>query len=137
MTPTAIIASAWASERDRYQIAPYGSDGFGPTSYMVFDRQAEAKILTGAHATCQAHLDQLCAAAVERALAEAGHVRIISRDEFDLPASVLDVGRRELASYNTERDHPTEVVDRIFSAMFSEVLKVKGVSWVVESAKFR
>jgi hypothetical protein len=74
MTPAAIIASAWASEREKHTVwtASFGAQTqltcFG--AGVVFEGDPDA---------CQAHLDQLCAAAVERALAEAGYV-IVPRE---------------------------------------------------------
>ena len=97
MTVAAIIASAWASERERFFVsyqadAPHGRwlvvESHGDHGHTVFN---------GNQAACQAHLDQLCAAAAERALKAAGyaivearsdHVRIISGEEFDKLVSI-------------------------------------------------
>jgi hypothetical protein len=75
MTPAAIIAAAWALERERYAIV--GNDQLGSDWSLIAanikDQQAiDRHVTLPTYEACQAHLDQLCAAATERALKAAG-----------------------------------------------------------------
>ena len=80
MTLTSILASAWAAEREKYEIS--WIDQHGQIYYAVFLKDADEPCWRPAsvdedmigYTECQAHLDSLCAAAQERALAEAGYV---------------------------------------------------------------
>lgn len=73
MTPAAIIASAWATEREMYSVP-----NRWPHSLIRWADGSQV-IMKGTHEACQAHLDALCSAAVERALEAAGYV-IVPRE---------------------------------------------------------
>jgi len=65
---TDLIARAWEQERAKYEFG-YALDGD-----VCLGRPPNFIVITGTQEACQAHLDRLCAAAVERAIADAGMV---------------------------------------------------------------
>jgi len=79
MDLTQLIAAAWTDERDsgRYIIDEVRDDegaitGFELQQYTDDEWMAYSVLHRGDYNACQAHLDSLCAAAVEKALKDAG-----------------------------------------------------------------
>jgi hypothetical protein len=80
MTPAAIIAAAWDAERNEYEMFRSGMPQGDFTEYKLQTNEYPTTIvMIGRMEACQAYLDTLCAAAVERALAEAGYVIVSMR----------------------------------------------------------
>jgi predicted CoA-binding protein len=65
---TELIERAWREERRKWVIGAPDVDG----NSAVLTGIARVAVFIGSEADCQAHLDRLCALAVEKALAAAG-----------------------------------------------------------------
>lgn len=97
-TSAEIIVAAWARERDNWSFrvkATKYDDGTSDVTARLVSRVNDDDFGFSSPSSCQAHLDQLCAAAVERALAEAGYV-IVPREPTE---AMLDAG------FNAVWDH--------------------------------
>lgn len=73
MTLTDLIARAWEQERARYEVMPIGDDLYG-----LFE-EGRGCIEVGSLDDIEDKLPDLCAAAVEKALADAGYVVVPPR----------------------------------------------------------
>jgi len=70
MTPGAIIAAAWAQERERYRIIVVNRH-INSAARVHRKEPPFGHVYEGSYPACQAHLDQLCATAVLTAIREA------------------------------------------------------------------